>query len=118
MIHSVTPKADLPAKASHRSDATEETRLHATEERSDSEKTGADQAVRVSLQEAVGKIRQILQNTDSHLEIEIDPDLQRVVVKIVNGDSHEVIRQIPAKELLNLAKSLPDLKGLLLREQA
>ena len=52
------------------------------------------------------------------LEIEVDPDLHKVVIKILNGESGEIIRQIPAQELLNLAKHLDEPKGLLLRERA
>jgi flagellar protein FlaG len=52
------------------------------------------------------------------LQFEVDPDLHRVIVKIMNGDSGEVIRQIPPQEVLDLAKNLQASKGLLLKQQA
>ena len=70
---------------------------------------------------AAARINEALRGTTSRLEFEIDPDLNtmnKVVIKILNGESGEVIRQIPAQELLDLAKHLDDSKGLLVREHA
>jgi flagellar protein FlaG len=52
------------------------------------------------------------------LQIEVDPDLNRVVVKVLSGESGEVIRQIPPKEVIDLAKNLSGLKGALFGEHA
>ena len=71
--------------------------------------------------QAAARIKEVLRGTTSRLEFEIDPDLDRmdkVVIKILNGESGEVIRQIPAQELVDLAKHLDDSKGLLVREHA
>ena len=71
--------------------------------------------------QAAARIKEVLRGTTSRLEFEIDPDLNtmnKVVIKILNGESGEVIRQIPAQELLDLAKHLDDSKGLLVREHA
>jgi len=117
MIHEVR-KADLPTTASRGNDQTEaaDARSHAAGTHSDS--THSAQPDRDQLEQAVGKIREALKQVDSHLQIEIDPDLRRVIVKVVNGESDEVIRQIPPKALLDLAKNLSDQKGVLLRERA
>jgi len=73
---------------------------------------------RVTLEHAVSKVREAFQQSNSQLQIEVDPDLERVVVKILNGDSGEVIRQIPPKEVIDLAKNLAGLKGALFGEHA
>ena len=73
------------------------------------------------VEQAAARIKEVLRGTTSHLEFEIDPDLNKmdkVVIKILNGESGEVIRQIPAQELVDLAKHLDDSKGLLVREHA
>jgi flagellar protein FlaG len=59
----------------------------------------------------------VFQTAEPRLQIEIDPDLDRVVVKIIKGETNEVIRQIPPQELLDLAKRLTPPKGVLLTEQ-
>ena len=48
------------------------------------------------------------------MEFTIDPDSGKQVVKIMDSASHELVRQIPMEEALALAKSLDQLKGLLL----
>ena len=73
------------------------------------------------VEQAAARVKEVLRGTTSRLEFEIDPDLNRmdkVVIKILNGESGEVIRQIPAQELLDLAKYLDAPKGLLIRERA
>ncbi len=44
------------------------------------------------------------QNT--RLEFSEDPDLERVVVKVVDKETEEVVREIPAEEVLRAAKAL------------
>jgi len=80
--------------------------------------TPAPPPTREKVEQAAARIKEVLRGTTSRLEIEIDDDLDQVVIKIVNGESGEIIRQIPSQELLNLAKHLDEPKGLLVRERA
>ncbi len=52
------------------------------------------------------------------LHYEVDDELNRVVVKILDGESGDVIRQIPPENLLKLAKVLRDQAGMLFDTQA
>ena len=70
------------------------------------------------LEQAAARVKEVLRGTTSRLEIEIDSDSHKAVIKILNGESGEIIRQIPAQELLDLAKHLDDPKGLLIQERA
>jgi flagellar protein FlaG len=70
------------------------------------------------LEQAAARVKEVLRGTTSRLEIEVDPDVHKVVIKILNGESGEIIRQIPAQELLDLAKHLDEPKGFLVRERA
>ncbi len=54
---------------------------------------------------------------DAKLRLEVDKDLNRVVVKILDGETEEVIRQVPVEELLDIAKKLKEIEGLLFREE-
>ncbi|MGA1847482.1 flagellar protein FlaG [Deferribacter abyssi] len=46
-------------------------------------------------------------------EFVIDRDLNQIVVKIVDSEKNEVIRQIPSEEALRLAKNIKEMVGLL-----
>ncbi len=54
---------------------------------------------------------------DAKLKLEIDKDLNRVVVKILDAETDEVIRQVPLQELLEIAKSLKRMEGVFFREE-
>lgn len=80
--------------------------------------TPAPPPTREQVEQAAARVADVLRGTTSRLQIEIDPDLHKAVIKILNGESGEIIRQIPAQELLDLAKHLDEPKGLLVRERA
>ena len=80
--------------------------------------TPAQTPTKEQVEQAVVRVKEMLHGTTSRMEIEIDFDLHKAVIKIFNGDSGEIIRQIPSQELLDLAKQLGDPKGLLIRERA
>jgi flagellar protein FlaG len=83
--------------------------------------TPASAPTREQVEQAAARVKEALRGTTSRLEIEINSDLHnlhKVVIKILNGESGEIIRQIPAQELLDLAKHLDEPKGFLVREQA
>lgn len=117
MITNVTSKVNLPDTASRSSQLDTPSRHERLSEHPrSSDFTFTSPADRVALEHAVSKVRESFQQSESRLQIEVDPDLKRVVVKILNGDSGEVIRQIPPQEVIDLAKNLLGPKGLLLGE--
>jgi len=81
------------------------------------ESAGGVAADRSTLEHAVQKVREAFDHMDSRLKIEIDPDLHRVVVKIIDQQSGELIRQVPAQEMLEIAKRLDVAQGLLLTKR-
>lgn len=55
--------------------------------------------------------------TDS-LQFSVDKESGRTVVTIIDNKTKEVIRQLPSKEMLELAKSLDRMQGLLFHGKA
>ncbi len=120
MIHSVTPKADLLVERIREQEPSDAMGHKARVRKSDSEGQSTSQAPvdRAEIDRAAVKINELLSLADSQLEIHVDDETERVVVKVVEQESGEVIRQIPPEELLELEKYLSSPKGLLLQEQA
>lgn len=75
-------------------------------------------ADRQASEQAVARVRHEFQNVELRLKIEIDPDLDRAVVKVMDGRSGEIIRQIPPEEMLKLAKQLSAAQGFLIARHA
>jgi len=59
-----------------------------------------------------------LQNQSNALEFSLDKDLGRVIVRLVDTKTKEVIRQYPAEEVLEIARQMDKLVGKLLKEKA
>ena len=55
---------------------------------------------------AIEKLNSKVQNLNRNLEFSLDKDSGQLVVKVVDAHTHEVIRQIPRKEALELARSI------------
>jgi flagellar protein FlaG len=54
----------------------------------------------------------------SELSIGVDKEADRIVVKLVNSETKEVIRQIPPEEMLRLAERMRELEKTILDERA
>lgn len=68
--------------------------------------------------QAVQSLRELVEPLAQNLQFSIDDDTGRTVVKVVDGSTHEVLRQIPAEEVLQITRALDRFKGLLLKQQA
>jgi flagellar protein FlaG len=76
-------------------------------------------ANRETLQKAVDHANKTIQTLSSNdLQFSIDKDTGIEVVKLTDKQTGEVIRQIPSKEMLEIAKSIDAMKGSLVSQQA
>ena len=117
MITNATSKVDLPAAATNKSQPAALPRTKLVEAHTQgADFSFASPTDRVALEQAVSKVKEALKQSGSQLQIEVDPDLERVIVKILKEDSGEVIRQIPPKEVIDLAKNLSGANGVLPEE--
>lgn len=52
------------------------------------------------------------------LQFNIDDSTGQTVIKVIDTDTKEVIKQIPSEDMLALAKALDQIKGLLVKQKA
>jgi flagellar protein FlaG len=76
-----------------------------------------------ALEAAVAKVAGYVQNVQRNLNFSVDEASGQTVVKVIDSDSEEVIRQIPSEEMLTLARHLAEmsndeLKGVLVQSRA
>ncbi|MBI5408130.1 MAG: flagellar protein FlaG [Nitrospirae bacterium] len=71
----------------------------------------------VDVKKAIERIDSAARFYNRQLEIELEEDLNITVVKVVDGETKEVIRQIPPEEIVALSKQAKDLKGLLIHKE-
>lgn len=71
------------------------------------------------VQHAVQMINKAIQTFSRNLEFSVDDAaVGKTVVKVVDGETGDMIRQIPPQETLDIARALDRLQGLLIRQQA
>ena len=64
-------------------------------------------------------INKVLKQTNNNLEFRVDADTKKTVVKLVDSESGDVIRQFPSEEMLQIARSIDQIQqGMLLRQKA
>jgi len=71
------------------------------------------------LNKAVAEINQFVQQVQRDLQFSVDDKTGRTVIKVIDSESKEVIRQIPEEKLLDVARTLREtLEGNLLEVKA
>lgn len=65
------------------------------------------------LKKVVENVNKFIEAINSHLNFSIDEATKRVVVKVIDDNSNEVIREIPPKEMLELAAKFDEINALL-----
>jgi flagellar protein FlaG len=73
--------------------------------------------------EAANKIASLVQNISRELRFSVDEGTGRTVLTVMDGNTEQVIRQIPGEEVLELAERLMDAdsqdqRGILLNKEA
>ncbi|MDR4480338.1 MAG: flagellar protein FlaG [Nitrospira sp.] len=118
MVHDVSNNTDLLASAVHAGHtAPQHPPVRSAEEQVPEPEHSGGEVNKKELEQALTRVREVFQKADSRVEFSIDPDLDRVVVKIFDGESGTVIRQIPQQEVIDLAKRLEAPTGLLLHHE-
>jgi len=114
------PPASVPAASVPSSEAV--TRAPPASPAGQASQTGPNPAARQptqkELQQAVDQLQRKAQSFSPNLRFSVDRDTGRTVVKVTDANTQEVIRQIPAEEVLQLAKELDRMQGLLFNKEA
>ncbi|MCA7086449.1 flagellar protein FlaG [Cupriavidus sp. DB3] len=72
----------------------------------------------VDIRQAIGELTEVLRTTSIGLRFEIDEVTHRVVTKVIDKETGELIRQMPTEEVLRFARALDRLQGMFVRQAA
>ena len=70
------------------------------------------------IKQAVQKIQETVDNLAHNLRFSIDENTGRTIIKVLDAHTDEVIRQIPTKEAIEIARTLDKVQGLLFNDKA
>jgi flagellar protein FlaG len=107
------PMADKPAPAVRKEAVGAVVHAAAVEAAKDARAVDSKQ-----LDEAVSNINKVLSVRSQELEFSVDKESDRTIVTVLDKNTKEVIRQMPSREALEIAKALDRLQSLLTRQTA
>lgn len=67
---------------------------------------------------ALEKLNKTVSSMNDSLQFSVDSDTKMNVVKLIDRNTNEVIRQIPTEEVLHIAKAIDSLQGMLIKDKA
>src|SRR6185295_4702692 len=68
--------------------------------------------------QAIASVKEVLKPVAGSLEFNVDQSSGRTIVRVVDQETHQLIRQIPSEEMVELSRVLERLEGLLLNKRA
>ncbi|GHU10685.1 hypothetical protein FACS1894185_2610 [Betaproteobacteria bacterium] len=101
-----------------KSGAKEEVVVPRSPQEAEAQQKQAEEATRRAVQEGVKNLNEFIKPYNTSLGFSVDEESGRLVVKVTDNETKEVIRQMPSEEALALAKALDKLKGLLIQQKA
>lgn len=88
-------------------------RAASTRERQQKEQPSEDQ-----VKSAVEKLNEFVKTSASNLQFSVDKESGMRIIKVVDPETKDVIRQIPSEEAVEIAKAIGKLQGLLIKQTA
>lgn len=67
---------------------------------------------------AVAAANEFARSAANSLEFSIDRGTGKTIIRVVDADTNQLIRQIPSEEMIAIAHALDRLQGLLLQNEA
>jgi len=80
--------------------------------------TPAQSVSREQVENAVAILQEFVQSFRHSINFAVDDDSGRLVVKVTDTGSGDVIRQLPSEEALKLAENLSEVRSLLFKVEA
>ncbi|KVW96184.1 hypothetical protein ABW22_08535 [Thiobacillus denitrificans] len=59
-----------------------------------------------------------MQSVSSNLQFSLDQDTGHTVVRMIDTETEEVLRQFPSEEMLAISRSIDRMQGLLINREA
>ena len=81
--------------------------------------TASAPATADDVRQAAKQVNQALKGTaSSDLQFSVEGENKQVVVRVVDSQTKEVIRQIPSEEMVAISKAMDNMSGLLVQQKA
>ena len=111
------PAAEIPRPASARTVAATQP-VAAIAPVASAADTRARAADPQAVKDAVAAANEAVKSIKSEIDFRVDEESGKTIVRVIDKQTGTLIRQMPSKEMLEIAKALDRLQGLLVRNSA
>ena len=70
------------------------------------------------IQQATKQVQEMVQSKASNLTFSVDQGSGKTIVKLMDTQTGEILRQIPSEEMIVLSQAIDKMQGLLIRQKA
>lgn len=71
-----------------------------------------------ALDDAIAAANQSMQRSATNVQFQQDSDNGKIVVRVIDTDTKQVLRQFPSEEMIAISKALDRLQGLMVHQKA
>jgi len=82
------------------------------------DRKGNEKPSKETIEKAVIKANELSRSLSSKLSFTYDTRIERVIVKVMEGDGEKVIRQLPPEEMIRLSLRMDELMGMFINQSA
>lgn len=75
-------------------------------------KTRAGEANSVSVEKIAAQLNELMRELDTKLSFAVDQTTNQIVIRVMNTSTNELIRQIPAEDMLRIAGRIKEMLGV------
>ena len=79
-------------------------------------KNADEKPSREAVEKALVKANELARKFSRELNFTYDDRIDKIVVKVMEGDTEKVVRQIPPEEMIRLSVKMDDLLGMLINQ--
>lgn len=116
MIRAVQPTATQPHPTAPTGQAPRQ--AQATEDANVAKRPAEAATEQEPLEDVVTDLNNLVRELHRELQFSVDEDSGSTVIKVVDRETDEVVRQIPSEELMHLRKRLKEAAGVFFQDSA
>ncbi|MBZ9624583.1 flagellar protein FlaG [Clostridium sp. FP2] len=72
----------------------------------------------IEVENAVSKINKLLEGQGTHIQYEKHDVLNQMIIKVIDNDTNEVIKEIPSRKILDMVAKMCEMAGILVDKKA
>ena len=77
---------------------------------------GNEKPSREAVEKTLVKVNELAKSLSRELSFTYDGRIDKIIVRVMEGDSKKVVRQIPAEEMIRLSLKMDEIMGMLINQ--